>query len=246
MCYIYRTGTGDIILGYNGRDGVVTDTNGLCYMRARYYSPDMRRFINADIIAGKISNAVTLNRYAYANGNPVSNVDPFGLSAERGNKNASFNGRRADPSYPTILELMKNPDGTYSLYDNLRFNPRSKFHEQMFSFKFSGPYLNAKDKAFGLGSFAFDEWTGGWESEYVDFSLFDFFHLEATAEMKDGHLSLGALASLWSPSLSFKIGNITIEIGAEIGAIGRTLEVGPKGFEVGKSDVLGFNLSVTW
>jgi len=53
-------------------------------MRARYYSPELRRFINADIIAGEISNAVTLNRYAYANGNPVSNIDPFGLSAERG------------------------------------------------------------------------------------------------------------------------------------------------------------------
>lgn len=37
------------------------------------------------MVAGKISDAVTLNRYAYANGNPVSNVDPFGLSAERGN-----------------------------------------------------------------------------------------------------------------------------------------------------------------
>ena len=43
----------------------------------------MRRFINADIVAGSISEAVTLNRYAYANGNPVSNIDPFGLSAER-------------------------------------------------------------------------------------------------------------------------------------------------------------------
>ena len=51
-------------------------------MRARYYSPELRRFINADIIAGEISNAITLNRYAYANGNPVSNVDPFGLSVE--------------------------------------------------------------------------------------------------------------------------------------------------------------------
>ena len=49
-------------------------------MRARYYSPDMRRFVNADIVAGEISNAVTLNRFAYANGNPVSFVDPFGLS----------------------------------------------------------------------------------------------------------------------------------------------------------------------
>ena len=38
------------------------------------------RFVNADIVAGDISNAITLNRYAYANGNPVSNVDPLGLS----------------------------------------------------------------------------------------------------------------------------------------------------------------------
>ena len=67
-----------IIFGYNGRDGVVTDKNGLIYMRARYYSPEMRRFVNADIVPGEISNAITLNRYAYANGNPVSNVDPTG------------------------------------------------------------------------------------------------------------------------------------------------------------------------
>ena len=31
-----RTGSSDIIFLYNGRDGVVTDTNGLIYMRARY------------------------------------------------------------------------------------------------------------------------------------------------------------------------------------------------------------------
>jgi RHS repeat-associated protein len=69
-----------VIFGYNGRDGVVTDSNGLIYMRARYYSPDMKRFINADIIPGKLSNAITLNRFAYANGNPVSFTDPLGLS----------------------------------------------------------------------------------------------------------------------------------------------------------------------
>ena len=79
-----RTGTNKAIFGYNGRDGVVTDDNGLIYMRARYYSPAMKRFINADIVEGGISNAITLNRFAYANGNPVSFVDPFGLSAERG------------------------------------------------------------------------------------------------------------------------------------------------------------------
>jgi len=81
---ISRTGTSNVIFGYNGRDGVVADNNGLIYMRARYYSPDMKRFVNADIVAGKLSNAITLNRFAYANGNPVSFVDPFGLSPERG------------------------------------------------------------------------------------------------------------------------------------------------------------------
>lgn len=81
---ISRTGTSQIIFGYNGRDGVVTDGNGLIYMRARYYAPDMRRFINADIVPGEISNAVTLNRFAYANGNPVSLVDPFGLAPNHG------------------------------------------------------------------------------------------------------------------------------------------------------------------
>ena len=84
-----RTGTNKVIFGYNGRDGVVTDDNGLIYMRARYYSPAMKRFINADVIVGTISNAVTLNRFAYANGNPVSLIDPFGLSPERGNQGHS-------------------------------------------------------------------------------------------------------------------------------------------------------------
>ena len=85
-----RTGTSAIIFLYNGRDGVVTDSNGLLYMRARYYSPVLKRFVNADIIAGVITDPVTLNRYSYANGNPVSNIDPFGLSAERGNKTQKY------------------------------------------------------------------------------------------------------------------------------------------------------------
>ncbi len=74
-----RTGTTATPFMYNGRDGVMTDENGLVYMRARYYSPTFKRFINADVVAGSITNSITLNRYAYANGNPVSNVDPFGL-----------------------------------------------------------------------------------------------------------------------------------------------------------------------
>ena len=125
---IEHCGTSNVIFGYNGRDGVVTDDNGLIYMRARYYSPDMRRFINADIVAGELSNAITLNRFAYANGNPVSFVDPFGLSPdERGTAEPSaiitaewekfldeyFAGK-------TTFEIFINNDMREAVYETMR------------------------------------------------------------------------------------------------------------------------------
>ncbi|MDN4066262.1 RHS repeat-associated core domain-containing protein [Paenibacillus vini] len=64
---------------YNGRDGVMTDPNGLYYMRARYYDPQLKRFLNRDVILGDLTDGQTLNRFAYVNGDPVGYVDPLGL-----------------------------------------------------------------------------------------------------------------------------------------------------------------------
>jgi RHS repeat-associated protein len=63
---------------FNGMYGVMSDSNGLYYMRARFYSPEMRKFVNQDIVLGKITNGQSLNQFAYVNGNPVSYVDPEG------------------------------------------------------------------------------------------------------------------------------------------------------------------------
>ena len=65
---------------YNGRCGVMTDDNGFYYMRQRYYSPELKRFVNQDVIRGSLENSQSLNRYSYVQGNPVSYTDPFGLS----------------------------------------------------------------------------------------------------------------------------------------------------------------------
>jgi RHS repeat-associated protein len=73
----YRSGTNDTPFLYNGRYGVMTDPNGLLFMRARYYNPYLCRFINQDPSGFNGG----LNFYAYANGNPVSLTDPFGLGA---------------------------------------------------------------------------------------------------------------------------------------------------------------------
>jgi RHS repeat-associated protein len=60
---------------YNGQAGVQSDPNGLLNMRARYYSPYLMRFLNAD--PSGFSGGP--NWFAYADGNPISRFDPFGL-----------------------------------------------------------------------------------------------------------------------------------------------------------------------
>jgi len=74
---VARTGNTATEFLYNGRDGVVTDPNGLYHMRARYYSPETRRFLNAD----PIGFAAGTNWFAYVGGSPVMCVDPRGLDA---------------------------------------------------------------------------------------------------------------------------------------------------------------------
>lgn len=75
---VSSTGTTTNPFKYNGRDGVMTEANGLYYMRARYYLPEAKRFVNRDILLGSVDRALTLNRFAYVNGNPVGFVDPSG------------------------------------------------------------------------------------------------------------------------------------------------------------------------
>jgi RHS repeat-associated protein len=59
-------------LQYTGREN---DGTGLIYYRARYYHPQLQRFIEED----PIEFAGGINPYAYVINNPVRFIDPFGL-----------------------------------------------------------------------------------------------------------------------------------------------------------------------
>ncbi len=64
---------------YVGSAGVRDDGNGLLYMRARYYDPEVGRFISKDPIGFAGGD---LNLYNYVGGNPVNRIDPTGLYDE--------------------------------------------------------------------------------------------------------------------------------------------------------------------
>ncbi|MDB6092978.1 MAG: hypothetical protein JWM32_540 [Verrucomicrobia bacterium] len=63
---------------FSGEWGVQTEAAGLSYHRARYYNSELRRFLNQDPLLGSVAMPATLNRYAYAGGNPVRFIDPSG------------------------------------------------------------------------------------------------------------------------------------------------------------------------
>ena len=140
----YRAGTSDTPFLFNGLYGVMTDPNGLLNMRARYYNPFICRFINPD----PSGFAGGLNFYAYANGNPVSYLDPFGLDAKALSQSMSWVPRPPlDESvgdafnaniYNTLAELFKVPVDTvamasYSVNGNPQdFTPWSQTYQNAF------------------------------------------------------------------------------------------------------------------
>ncbi len=65
----------------------------LDYMLARYYSPHLGRFLSCDPERGRAERLQTLNRYAYAWGNPVKHVDPDGRKPKKGDAK----GKTAEP-----------------------------------------------------------------------------------------------------------------------------------------------------
>ena len=54
---------------------------GLSYFGARWYDPNIGRFMAIDPVGFKESNIHSFNRYAYANNNPYKFVDPDGMES---------------------------------------------------------------------------------------------------------------------------------------------------------------------
>ena len=70
-----------------GRYGVMDDDSGLLYMRARYYDPEVGRFINKDPIRFAGGDP---NLYCYVQNNPINRVDPLGLRTVAARLNFTF------------------------------------------------------------------------------------------------------------------------------------------------------------
>ena len=64
--------------GYNAED--YDAATGMLNLRARQYEPAMNRFSQKDIVRGRVTSPLSLNRYAYCVNNPTLYGDPSGNS----------------------------------------------------------------------------------------------------------------------------------------------------------------------
>jgi RHS repeat-associated protein len=93
---------------YLGRYGIMDDSTGLYHARARYFSPQLGRFITKDPVTGRDGDGQSLNRYAYALNSPLELVDVNGLCP----KGSSFWDTVNDTLYRQMLLLGNVTIGT--------------------------------------------------------------------------------------------------------------------------------------
>ncbi len=100
----YRNGTapgaGEAKLGFTGHQ--FDPETGLVYARARYYDPEIGRFVSRDSYEGTLGDAPSLHRFAYSAANPLRYTDATGnvyddlLPTERKQIQQDNQERRAD------------------------------------------------------------------------------------------------------------------------------------------------------
>lgn len=60
-------------------DQAFNSNTGLFYLRARYYDPELGRFVSEDPFNGLLTKPSSLHGYLYASNDPINRIDPAGL-----------------------------------------------------------------------------------------------------------------------------------------------------------------------
>lgn len=102
--------------GYRGQ--FHSNAMSLLYLRARFFSPGMGRFLTRDTVDFKLDNPADLNRYGYAASNPINAYDPtgysvmveYGMMSRESSENATIEGyivgRRAETLLSCALVVL--------------------------------------------------------------------------------------------------------------------------------------------
>ena len=221
--------------------------SGLYYLNTRYYDPSICRFVNADGYVSTGPNSADLNMYAYCDNNPVNKFDPTGNDCICLHKRVrNHNCAQYKASHPpTMLDHMKNPDGSYSLYNSERNNSKRVFQEKAVTFSSSSPSYSPQKGEISAGSVDFMLISGAWQTENAKFALLDMGNVELSAGFNSEGGGVSAMASVWAPSTSFIVWDKSISLSFKVGSFGLEAKATEtEGFSFGVAAGFGFSFSI--
>ena len=121
---------------FNGKE---QDSTGLLYYGARYYDPDVGRFITRDPLKGVLTRPQTLNLYTYCLNNPLGFTDIWGLkvmggdgSDEEEDEDEEIDDPEiiGDPSYENGKITVPTTDGDIVVFDDDEGGSWSEWEEK--------------------------------------------------------------------------------------------------------------------
>ena len=117
-----QSGDGDTSFKFLGRFGVMADGD-LYHIRARFYDPDIGRFIRQDPMTGNQRDPQTMNRYIYALNNPIRFVDISGFSPSSARNEFERKNESTDEQHNQLIEAARK---LKSLFDNVHIKDADK------------------------------------------------------------------------------------------------------------------------
>jgi RHS repeat-associated protein len=129
-------------LGTFGFTGEQEDPTGLLFLRARYYNPQVGRFLSADALQPNAFGTGGWNQYGYVAGNPTTSVDPtgFGPLVEYSLR-ASVTSAAVSAGFGFVISMFTcSSDGTFGEYAGCVF--RGTLAAGVFGF-LAGGWVNA-------------------------------------------------------------------------------------------------------
>ena len=103
------------------------EETGLIYAKARFYDPDVGRFLSQDNFLGEVNSPPSLHRYSYAYQNPLLFVDPSGNQPQEIETEGELDGKKISFDLEVGQFEIKSPLEPQSIdYLNLLLNPGSR------------------------------------------------------------------------------------------------------------------------
>ena len=129
-----------------------TDT---VYLRARYYSPEIGRFISRDSYAGNAGDPLSLNLYTYCHNNPLLYSDPTGHFAWRNSLNGIKQwGKDRVEDWKSGMQILENSNSGGKVFASYCHGVVDTIGSQVTAIKH--PVQTAKAIGSGVKSFAND------------------------------------------------------------------------------------------